>query len=545
MAAMFARPRRRREGLVGVPSAMADTPWDNVRYGGHAEHFGLQPPRASRYSSRHAMTIAPLDLVLLCAYMAATIAFGLWMGRGQKTANDYLLGNRDLPWWALLLSIVATETSTATFLSVPGIAYSAQFGTGDLRFLQLPLGYLVGRTIAAFVLVPLYFKGELFTAYDVLRVRSGPAVRTLASGLFLVTRTLADGLRLYLTAVVLQVMFGWSLGLSVAITGLGTVAYTVVGGIKAVVWTDVMQFFVYMLGAAAALLVIGANVDGGLTAVFTNAADAGRLRVFDFALDFGATYTFWAGLIGGAVLSIGSHGVDQLIVQRFLSARSLRDAQKALLWSGPLVMAQFALFLAIGLGLSAFYTAHPPVNTFTKGDHVFADFIVHHLPTGLVGLVLGAVFSAAMSTLSSSLSASAGALVNDFVLPLTGRTTDSPFALRAAKGATLLFAGLQIAVGVSGLGGGKAVVDQVLAIATVTTGVILGLFLLALLPGRSPRASLIGLVGGVVMIAVVVFVLPATGVKLAWPWHGLASCGATTLVGFVASRFTLRRSLAG
>ena len=482
------------------------------------------------------MAIAPLDLVLLCVYMLGTIAFGLWMGRGQKTANDYLLGGRDLPWWALLLSIVATETSTATFLSVPGIAYAAQFGTGDLRFLQLPLGYLVGRTIAAFVLVPLYFKGELFTAYDVLRVRSGPAVRTLASGLFLITRTLADGLRLYLAAVVLQVMFGWSLGLSVALTGLGTVAYTVVGGIKAVVWTDVLQFVVYMLGAVAALVVIGSSVDGGLGAVFTQAADAGRLRVFDFGLDFSATYTFWAGLLGGAVLSIGSHGVDQMIVQRFLSARSLRDAQKSLLWSGPLVLGQFALFLAIGLGLSAFYATHPPAQPFSQGDRVFADFIVHHLPTGLVGIVLGAVFSAAMSTLSSSLSASAGALVNDFLLPLTGRAADSPFALRAAKGATLLFAGLQIAVGVSGLGGGKAIVDSVLAIATVTTGVILGLFVLALLPRRSPTASLCGLVAGVAAIVGVVFVLPACAVKLAWPWHGLVSSGTTVLCGWLATR---------
>ena len=482
------------------------------------------------------MDIAPLDLALLVLYLGGTIAFGLWMGRGQKTANDYLLGGRDLPWWALLLSIVATETSTATFLSVPGFAYSAQFGTGDLRFLQLPIGYLVGRTIAAFVLLPLYFRGTMFTAYDVLRLRSGPAVRTLASALFLITRTLADGLRLYLTAVVLQLMFGWSLPLSVVVTGLGTVAYTVVGGIKAVVWTDVMQFVVYMLGAGAALLVIGSQLEGGLGGAFQTAADAGRLRVFEFGLDFSDPYTFWAGLLGGAVLSIGSHGVDQMIVQRFLSARSQRDAQKALLWSGPVVLLQFALFLAIGLALAAFYQAHPPAKAFTKGDHVFADFIVRHLPVGLVGLVLGAVFSAAMSTLSSSLSASASALVNDFLLPATGQRPDSPFALRAAKLATLGFCALQIGVGVVDYGDGSPVVAKVLAIATVTTGVILGLFVLALLPRRSPNSSLVGLCAGLAAIAVVVFVLPANEVKLAWPWHGLVSSGATVLVGAIAQR---------
>jgi len=486
------------------------------------------------------MGLSALDLVLLCAYMLGTVAFGLWMGRGQKSASDYLLGGRDLPWWTLLLSIVATETSTATFLSVPGIAYAAKFGTGDLRFLQLPLGYIVGRTIAAYTLVPMYFRGELFTAYDVLRHKSGPAVRTLASGLFLVTRTLADGLRLYLTAVVLQTMFGWSLPVAVLLTSVGTLAYTVVGGIKAVVWTDVAQFFVYMAGAGAALLVIGGKVDGGLSQIASDAAASGRLRVFDFGLDFSTPYTFWAGLLGGAVLTIGSHGVDQMIVQRYLSARSLGDAQKALLWSGPLVFAQFALFLAIGHGLAAFYAANPPAQPFGKGDAVFADFLVHHLPIGLVGLVLGAVFSAAMSTLSSSLSASAGALVNDFLLPATGHAPDSPFALRAAKLATVLFAGLQIAVGISGLGGGQAVVSQVLAIATVTTGVILGLFVLAA-RGVAPGASLAGLCGGVAAIGVVVFGLEAWGVKLAWPWHGLVSCGATVAVGSVVGLASGRR----
>lgn len=486
------------------------------------------------------MGLSTLDLVLLCVYMLGTVAFGLWMGRGQKSASDYLLGGRDLPWWTLLLSIVATETSTATFLSVPGIAYAAKFGTGDLRFLQLPLGYIVGRTIAAYTLVPMYFRGELFTAYDVLRHRSGPAVRTLASGLFLVTRTLADGLRLYLTAVVLQTMFGWSLPVAVLLTSLGTLAYTVVGGIKAVVWTDVAQFFVYMAGAFAALFVIGGKVDGGLSQIASDAAASGRLQAFDFGLDFSSPYTFWAGLLGGAVLTIGSHGVDQMIVQRYLSARSLGDAQKALLWSGPLVFAQFALFLAIGHGLAAFYAANPPAQPFGKGDAVFADFLVHHLPIGLVGLVLGAVFSAAMSTLSSSLSASAGALVNDFLLPATGHSPDSPFALRAAKLATLLFAGLQIAVGISGLGGGQAVVNQVLAIATVTTGVILGLFVLAA-RGVAPGASLSGLCGGLVAIGVVVFGLEAWGVKLAWPWHGLVSCGATVVTGSVANALRAKR----
>ncbi|HEB51836.1 MAG TPA: transporter [bacterium] len=484
------------------------------------------------------MAIAPLDLALLIAYVGATVAFGLWIGRGQRSANDYLLGGRDLPWWTLLLSIVATETSTVTFLSVPGIAFGNGLGTGDLRFLQLPFGYIIGRTIAAFVLVPLYFEGRLFTAYDVLKERSGPHVRTIASGMFLVTRTLADGLRLYLTALVLQVMLGWSLTLSVAAVGLVTVAYTLVGGIKAVVFTDAIQFVVYMLGAGIAFVALDAAIDGGLAATFDAAAAADRLRVLVTDWDLASPYTLWAGLIGGAVLSIGSHGVDQLIVQRYLCARSPRDAQKALLWSGPVVLLQFLVFLLLGIGLSAFYAQHPPETAFTKGDQVFADFIVHHLPTGVVGVLLGALFSAAMSTLSSSLSASASALVNDFVLPLTGHRPDDPFALRAAKVATALFCGLQVLVGISGLGGGS-VIGEVLAIQALALGVILGLFVLALGERRSPAASLVGLAVGLAATAAVVLLGSLEGadgaplLQIGWPWRGLITCACTVGAGGV------------
>lgn len=493
------------------------------------------------------MRIATADLTILVLYTAATIAFGLWISRGQKNAADYLLGGRDLPWWALLISIVATETSTATFLSVPGIAH----GSGDMRFLQLPLGYIIGRTIATTVLVPLYFKGRLFTAYEVLRERSGPAVRTLASGLFLVTRTLADGLRLFLAALVLKIMLGCELWVAVAAVGLATVVYTVLGGIKAVVWTDVIQFVVYMFGAIAALFVLHGEVDGGLFAPL-GAAAARPGFVFDFGWDLTHPYTFWAGILGGTVLSVGSHGVDQLIVQRFLSARTLGDAKKALFWSGPVVLIQFALFLALGIVLAAFYLANPPAEPFDRPDAVFADFIVNHLPVGLVGIVLGSVFSAAMSTLSSSLAASASALMNDFVLPITGHKPDEPFALRGAKLATVLFAILQMAVGMSDIDPKSPVVGQVLAIGTITTGIILGLFLLALPQRRSPTASLVGLAAGLLSIVFVLFAVPGlellgvdangAGRGLAWPWFGVVSCGTTCFAGFLTNQFVLPRS---
>ena len=325
-------------------------------------------------------------------------------------------------------------------------------------------------------------------------------------------------------------MLDCPLWVAVVAVGAATVVYTVIGGIKAVVWTDAIQFVVYMAGAGIAFWVLGSRLENGLGGAFDDAASADRLRVLVFDFDFSQPYTLWAGLIGGAVLSIGSHGVDQLIVQRYLCARSERDAQKALLWSGPVVLAQFAVFLLLGLLLSSFYVANPPSEPFAKTDRVFADFIVNELPHGVVGIVLGALFSAAMSTLSSSLSASASALVNDFVLPRTKLAPDDPFALRAAKFATVLFAGLQIAVGISGLGGGSSVIGQVLAIQSLALGVILGLFVLAL-GERSPRASLVGLCGGIAVSLFVVFALPELGVAIAWPWRGLISCGCTVAAG--------------
>lgn len=490
------------------------------------------------------MRIGALDLTVLLAYLGATVVFGIWIGGRQRSASDYMLGSRDLPWWALLISIVATETSTATFLSVPGIAFGGGLPgtTGDLRYLQLPLGYIVGRACATLLLLPLYFRGDMFTAYEVLRQRSGPSVRTLASGLFLVTRTLADGLRLYLTARVVVIMTGWNLPTAVAIVGVGTLVYTFFGGMRAVVWTDVVQFVVYMLGAVLAFTLLVGDLPQGLAGLLADADRGDRLRVFDLGWDLASPYTLWAGLVGGAVLSVGSHGVDQLLVQRYLAARSQRDAARALLLSGPVVLLQFAFFLILGIALSAFYAANPPAVPFTKSDDVFADFIVHHLPIGVVGVVLGAVFSAAMSTLSSSLNASASALVNDFVLPLTGARSDQPFALRAAKLSTVVFGLLQIGVGVSGLGGGDAVVNRVLAIASFTTGVILGVFVLALLPGKNPTAALVGLVFGLVASGVVVFFGPALGLRLGWPWFGLVSSGSTFLAGFAWLRLFPRHA---
>jgi SSS family transporter len=494
------------------------------------------------------MSLGPLDLTIVLGYVIAMIAVGCWVGRGTAGAADYLLGSRNLPWWALLLSIVATETSTVTFLSTPGIAYGGGLSdaTGDLRFLQLPIGYVIGRLVVVRWLLPLYFRGEVFTAYQVLADRFGGTVRKLASVLFLVTRTLADGLRLYLTALVVKALMPISLPAAVAAMGAVTIVYTYFGGMRAVVWTDVLQFAVYMAGAVVALFVVLGGLPGGLGELTELASQPERARLFDFSPALDNPYTFWAGLVGGAVLSVGTHGVDQIIVQRYLAAKTQRQAGLALSLSGVVVLLQFAFFLVLGIGLAAFYVHHAPSTAFEHSDEVFLHFIVHYTPAGVLGLVLGAVFSAAMSTLSSSLNSSASALVNDIILPMRGMPADHPNGLRLAKGATLLFGGLQIAVGASGLGGG-AVVGQVLGIASFTTGILLGVYALGTATTHVRQGhAVFGLCCGLAADLVLKFGLPAwVGQhshpfllelsKLAWPWYGVVGSVTTFAAGLLAA----------
>ena len=474
------------------------------------------------------MNLSLVDLVLLTLYMVGSVALGLWLGRGQKTATDYMLGSRDLPAWTVLLSIVATETSTVTFLSIPGVAYH-----GDLTFLQLPLGYLIGRVVITMWLLPKYFAGEFFTAYQVLELRFGGRVKEAASLLFLVTRTLADGLRLYLTAVMLQLLSGMNMNAAIAVMGAVTIVYTYLGGMKAVVWTDVMQFFVYLAGAVASYAALVGKLPGGFATVVETAQAHGKLRVFDLSLDLAKPFTLWAGVIGGAVLALGTHGTDQLMVQRYLCARSERDARHALLASGVVVLLQFALFLWIGIALFAFFRAFPPAVPLTKQDHVFPAFIVEHLqqPPGLLGLVLGAVFAAAMSTLSSSLNSSATALVNDLWCPRFAPAADTTQRLKAARLATLLFGVLQIAVGIAGQGLEDSVVNNVLTIAGLTTGALLGVFLLGSgAPRAGQRDALLGLLCGLVVV-----LLLWLNAWVAWPYFALVGAATTFVTGWLTS----------
>lgn len=483
------------------------------------------------------------DATIGVIYLLMMIAFGVWIGRHQTNLSGYFLGGRDLPWWAILGSIVATETSTATFLSVPGLTFAAE---GDMRFLQLAVGYIAGRFIVALVFVPMYFRGKLFTAYEVLENRFGGSTKKTASLLFLITRNLGDGLRLFLAGLALEKVLGADLFLCVILIGIATIVYTFIGGMKAVVWSDCIQFVIYMIGGVLALHIMVQSFPGGWGELMEFGSQTNRFRFVDTRLVFSEKYTIWAGVIGGATLTLGTHGTDQMLVQRYLSARNSRDASWAVIASGFVVLIQFALFLILGVALACFYTKIQP-QSFEHNDAVFATFIVDHLPVGLVGITLAAVFAAAMSTLSSSLNSSSAAAVSDFYVPWLNRKQpihddanaaaerDEPardrHLLMISRRTTVFFGVVQIAVGIGASLISRSVVNDALAIAGFTAGILLGVFSLALvIRSAHQRGVLVGMLAG---IGIMTFIKFAT--SIAWPWYAVIGSSATFAAGWIAS----------
>ena len=480
----------------------------------------------------------PFDLTVVLGYLAGTTLLGVWLGRRQRDLKSYFVGDRNVPWVLVLISIVATETSTVTFLSVPGVAFNPK--GGNLTFLQLALGYVLGRVLISGLLLPFYFRGELFSAYQLLRERFSPAVQRTASGLFLLTRTVADGLRLFLTGLLLQTFTGWNLEVSLLVMGLVTILYTYLGGMQAVIWTDVVQFGVYILGAVTAAAFIVQRLPGGLETVYHVGQNADKFALLNLKPALTEPYTLWAGLIGGAFFTMASHGADQLMVQRYLCSRSLGDARLALVSSGVVVLLQFLLFLLIGVGLYALWgTGQLELAEHTRNDEVFGQFIVRFLPVGVVGLVIAAVLAAAMSTLSSSLNSSANAFVTDFYRPWRP-AGDERHYLRVSRLLTAFWGVAQMGVALLAhrAASDRSVVELVLSVAGFSTGAVLGLFLL----GSRPRpvrsaAALTGLVVG--FAAVTAVWLPSTWkspAALAWPWYAPIGALTTVAVALVVNR---------
>jgi len=483
-------------------------------------------------------------LLAIAAYLAAINLLGGWIGRRQKDARDYFLGSHAMPWWAVMGSIVATETSALTFLSIPGDAYRTGFA-----FLQLVFGYIVGRAAIAVLLLPAYFQGELPTAYALLERRFGPSARRATSLLFMLTRVLAAAVRLAVPAIPIALILGLPIWAAVILLAAATALYTLLGGIRAVIWIDLIQVFIYISGALVALAFLLTALPGGLTGGLAARAAAGQPTPFlDFHLDFSRPYTFWAGLVGGAFLAMASHGADQLIVQRLLACRSLADARRALVGSGFLVLVQMTLFLTIGTLLFAFFHGRPidPLrpNAFQSPDDVFATFLVRNLPPWASTYLVAGVFSAAMCSESSALNSLASALAHDLIGPLRGaRALEGKAGLALGRRLTLFWSVLlaALAVGFSLLRGDEPAVQVALGLVSVTAGGLLGSFLLALYAPRAREADLLWAVFVSVAFMMALWLgskhwIPfSPGTRIAWPWYSLLGSGLAFGTGWLLS----------
>jgi solute:Na+ symporter, SSS family len=478
---------------------------------------------ASVVDFRNRMGLDKLDLPIIALYLAGITLFGLRFRKRQRSLRDYFLADRNIPWWAIALSIVAAETSTLTIISIPGMAYDT-----NLTFLQVILGYLVGRVIISFVLLPHYFHGELYTAYQLIERRFGQRLRSLTAGLFLLTRAAAEGVRVYAVSIVVAIGLGTGEIASIAIITALTLIYTFEGGLAAVIWTDVVQTVIYVGGTLVGVFTIAHLVPGGWLAIQSVAANAGKLRVFDFTLDFWKPYTFWAGLIGGTFFTIASHGTDQLIVQRLLTARNQRQSVKALISSGVAIFFQFALFLIVGVMLFAFYRT--PSANFGKADRIYPTFIVSQMPHGISGLLIAAILAAAMSNLSAALNSLSSTAIIDFYLPRRPET-DERRRVQLSRWATLFWALILFGLAVLSLHKAGRVVEVGLQIASVAYGALLGVFLLGVLTRRAnEKGAILGMICG---FATELYLWLATPVP--WTWWVAIGTTVTFAVGYAAS----------
>ena len=469
-----------------------------------------------------------LDYIIIIVYLIGVAAFGIISGGKQKSIKDYFAGSKSVPWWAVCFSIVAAETSTLTFISIPGLAYIA-----NLNFLQVTIGYLLGRIAVAYIFLPAYDKGELKTAYTFLEKRFGGKTRSYASVVFLFTRTAADGVRLFATAIPLKLMLNINYPTAIILIAIVSLVYTYTGGMKGIIWVDVVQMFIYLGGAILAGIFILHLLPDGWATVVKAATSGDKFNILNFGFRdgisgfFSQPYTLIGGLVGGAFLSMASHGTDQLIVQRLLSTRNLRDSQKAVIGSGVIVIIQFAIFLVLGVMLYAFYGT---INA--KSDEIFPMFIINVLPPGVTGIIIAGLFAAAMSTLAGSMSSLASSTVHDLYIPFLGKNINEGKKLKISRIFTILWAVMLVFAAVFFMNTSKAVVELALSIASFTYGGLLGTFLLGVLnKNAKERDALSGFTVGILTMITVI------SLKLvAWTWFTIIGVIATLIVGSLLSK---------
>jgi SSS family transporter len=479
-----------------------------------------------------------LDLGVIAIYLVAITWFGAHFRKSQRNLKDYFLGGQTAPWWAIALSIVSAETSTLTVIGTPPLSFA-----GNFQFLQLVLGYLAARIVICVLFLPHYFRGEMFTAYELMRRRFGEGIRKLTAGTFLLLRALAEGVRVFAVSIVISTVLGTGEVASILLIVCLTVFYTFEGGMTAVIWTDVVQMVLYAGGAILSFFVILHQIPGGWQQVSEIAGAAHKFQIFDFrfawsAEFFSRNYSFWAGLIGGCFLTTASHGTEQLLVQRYLAAKSERQARAALLSSGMVVLFQFGLFLMIGVLLFVLYSiAH--LSAPQPADSIYPRFVWNNLPAGSAGLVIAAILAAGMSNLSAALNALASTTVMDFYKPrVVRRNPGAPETqfLTVARSATVVWAAVLFLVGLVARHWGS-VLEAGLTIASILYGSLLGVFLLGLLTKRVQQTSAtIAMLAG---LGLMIYVKQST--HIAFTWYVVIGTAGTFLTGWLAS-LVLRES---
>jgi solute:Na+ symporter, SSS family len=475
------------------------------------------------------IVVRSLDLAVIVLYLIGITWFGARFRESQKSLKDYFLGGRNAPWWAISFSIVSAETSTLTVIGTPALSFA-----GNLGFLQVVFGYLLARIVISVLFLPAYFRGELFTAYELMRIRFGDRIRKLTAGTFLLLRALAEGVRVFAISIVISIILGTGEFASIVLIVCLTLFYTFEGGMTAVIWTDVIQMFLYVSGAILSFFVILHQIPGGWSHVVDIAGPLAKFQVLDFSFAltpdyFTRTYTFWAGIIGGCFLTTASHGTEQLMVQRYLAAKSQPESRAALFSSWVVVFFQFSLFLMIGICLFVDY-ADRGLEAPTVKDRIYPDFIWNNLPHGIAGLVIAAILAAAMSNLSAALNSLAATTIIDFYKPLA-RTKQSETAdLRLARLATVAWGVVLFAIALVARTWGS-VLQAGLSIASILYGSLLGVFLLGLLTKRVGEiAAMAGMTAGLAIMLYVKFFTP-----IAWTWYVLIGTAVTFTVGYCAS----------
>jgi SSS family transporter len=488
------------------------------------------------------------DWLVIALYLMGIVIFGSWCGKDQNNTRDYFLGGKNIPWWGIGLSIVAAETSALTIIGVPSMAFG-----GDMVFIQMIIGYVIARILLAIVLVPHYFKGEIYSPYQLFADRLGISSQRAAAGCFLIGETLAAGVRVYVVSIPIQLMLGIGVLEAIVLFVVLSMIYTVIGGVKAVIWTDAIQFVLFLAGGVFTLVYIPSILEGGLPAIYEQAAASGKLHWLNSGFSWSAPFNIWMGVIGGTVMVLSSHGAEQLIVQRVLACKNVADGRKALILSAVMIFPLFLIFLLVGIMLWVFYQSHPfaiPLPETRPGlkanDYVYPIFMLTETPPVLKGFLIVAILSAAMSSVSSALTSLASVSTMDFVKRLMPNR-DDVFFLKFSKESTVFWAAALIGVAYWSRTA-EFVLNAAFTLRGLTSGALLGGLIMAVFTRKSDSTPVVtGM--GVSLAAMIAlsqwrWMDSATGKEtgIFWPWFTLIGTSITLAVAFATRTMLSRRT---